>query len=125
MLDLMNKVFSYFLLNLFVFKLLIYLFIFHSVRSLASVSLRKSLKYRTPFHFDYFAISFGSDYSGLYGGVLKEETEYTAKCIQRILSLYRDKVKTIILIGHSMVSTSHSFKNTQLNLYVLMLKIYF
>lgn len=82
-----------------------YTFTIISVRSLASVSLRKSLKYRTPFHFDYFSISFGSDYSGLYGGVLRDETEYTAKCIQRVLSLYRDKVKSIILIGHSMVSS--------------------
>ncbi|XP_008210404.2 GPI inositol-deacylase [Nasonia vitripennis] len=72
------------------------------VRSLASISLRKSLKSRTPFHFDYFTISFGKDYSALYGGVLKKETEYVAKCIQRILSLYQGKVKNIILIGHSM-----------------------
>ncbi|KAJ8679258.1 hypothetical protein QAD02_015045 [Eretmocerus hayati] len=72
------------------------------VRSLASVSLRKSLKSHTPFHFDFFSISFGKDYSALYGGVLKEETYYAAKCIKRILSLYKGKVKNIILIGHSM-----------------------
>lgn len=91
--------------------LIIFMYIVISVRSLASVSLRKSLKYRTPFHFDYFSISFGSDYSGLYGGVLKDETEYTAKCIQRILSLYRNNVKNIVLVGHSMVcmNTSHFF----------------
>ena len=39
-----------------------------TVRSLASVSLRKSLKDRTPFHFDYFAVHLGKDYSALYGG---------------------------------------------------------
>ncbi|XP_011494323.1 PREDICTED: GPI inositol-deacylase [Ceratosolen solmsi marchali] len=72
------------------------------VRSLASVSLRKSLKSRTPFHFDYFSISFGKDYSAFYGGILQEETNYVAKCIQRIISLYKGKVKNIILIGHSM-----------------------
>ena len=76
---------------------------FVTVRSLASVSLRKSLKSRTPFHFDYFSISFGKDYSALYGGVLQEETNYVAKCIQRILALYQGKAKSIILIGHSMV----------------------
>ncbi|XP_058808339.1 GPI inositol-deacylase [Phymastichus coffea] len=72
------------------------------VRSLASISLRKSLKSRTMFHFDYFTISFGKDYSALYGGVLKEETDYVAKCLQRIFSLYQGKVKNIVLIGHSM-----------------------
>lgn len=56
------------------------------------------------FHFDYFTISFGKDYSALYGGVLKEETDYVAKCLQRIFSLYQGKVTSIILIGHSMVS---------------------
>ena len=73
------------------------------VRSLASVSLRKSLKSRTSFHFDFFSISFGKDYSALYGGVLKEQTSYVAKCIQRIISLYQGKAKKVILIGHSMV----------------------
>lgn len=42
------------------------------VRSLASVSLRKSLKDRTPFHFDYFTVSIGKDYSALYGGMNKK-----------------------------------------------------
>ncbi|XP_014204111.1 GPI inositol-deacylase [Copidosoma floridanum] len=71
-------------------------------RSLASVSLRKSLKYKTPFHFDYFSISFGKDYSGIYGGILKEQAKYTVKCIKRILSLYKGRAKNIVLIGHSM-----------------------
>ncbi|KAK9296931.1 hypothetical protein QLX08_009191 [Tetragonisca angustula] len=72
------------------------------VRSLASVSLRKSLKDRTPFHFDYFTVSLGKDYSALYGGVLMEETMYVSYCIQKILSLYKTKMDNIILIGHSM-----------------------
>ncbi|XP_034175717.1 GPI inositol-deacylase [Osmia lignaria lignaria] len=72
------------------------------VRSLASVSLRKSLKNRTPFHFDYFTVSFGKDYSALYGGVLMDETLYVSYCIQKILSLYKTNVENIILIGHSM-----------------------
>ncbi|XP_060811024.1 GPI inositol-deacylase isoform X1 [Bombus pascuorum] len=72
------------------------------VRSLASVSLRKSLKDRTPFHFDYFTVSFGNDYSALYGGVLMEETVYVSHCIQKILSLYKTNIDNIVLIGHSM-----------------------
>ncbi|KOC65133.1 GPI inositol-deacylase, partial [Habropoda laboriosa] len=81
------------------------------VRSLASVSLRKSLKERTPFHFDYFTVSLGKDYSALYGGmnekqnllgVLMDETVYVSYCIQKILSLYKTNVKNIVLIGHSM-----------------------
>lgn len=72
------------------------------VRSLASVSLRKSLKDRTPFHFDYFTVSIGKDYSALYGGVLIEETMYVSYCIQKILSLYKSKIDNIVLIGHSM-----------------------
>ncbi|XP_076290092.1 GPI inositol-deacylase [Lasioglossum baleicum] len=72
------------------------------VRSLASVSLRKSLKDRTPFYFDYFTVSLGKDYSALYGGVLMDETLYVSHCIKKILSLYKTNVENVILIGHSM-----------------------
>ncbi|KAG7202383.1 hypothetical protein KM043_018700 [Ampulex compressa] len=72
------------------------------VRSLASVSLRKSLKDRTPFHFDFFTVSFSKDYSALYGGVLMEETMYVAHCIERILKLYKGNMDNVVLIGHSM-----------------------
>lgn len=48
----------------------IYIFLFvYIVRSIASVSLRKSQKDRTPFHFDFFTVSLGKDYSALYGGM--------------------------------------------------------
>ncbi|XP_015438322.1 PREDICTED: GPI inositol-deacylase [Dufourea novaeangliae] len=72
------------------------------VRSLASVSLRKSLKGRTQFHFDYFTVSLGKDYSALYGGVLMEETVYVSHCIQKILNLYKTNMQNVVLIGHSM-----------------------
>jgi glycosylphosphatidylinositol deacylase len=45
------------------------------VRSLASVALRKAIdetKYRT--HFDFFAVDFGEEMSGLYGGVLQDQS---------------------------------------------------
>lgn len=72
------------------------------VRSIASVSLRKALKDRTPFHFDFFTVSLGKDYSGLYGGVLMEETMYVYHCINKILSLYKGNMDNVVLIGHSM-----------------------
>ncbi|XP_071570586.1 GPI inositol-deacylase isoform X2 [Temnothorax nylanderi] len=70
------------------------------VRSIASVSLRKSRKY--PFHFDFFTISFSKDYSALYGGVLMEQTVYVSHCIKAILALYKGKMDNVVLIGHSM-----------------------
>lgn len=73
------------------------------------MSLRKGLEDRTPFHFDYFAVHLGKDYSGLYGGVLMEETEYVSHCIERVLSLYKGKVKNVVLIGHSMVGETFIF----------------
>jgi hypothetical protein len=42
---------------------------------LASVALRKSIdetKYKT--HFDFFAVDFGEEMSGLYGGVLQDQS---------------------------------------------------
>jgi glycosylphosphatidylinositol deacylase len=44
-------------------------FVIILVRSIASVSLRKSIRSRIPYHFDFFAISFNKDYSALYGGI--------------------------------------------------------
>ncbi|KAK0173019.1 hypothetical protein PV328_006274 [Microctonus aethiopoides] len=72
------------------------------VRSIASISLRMSLKRRTSFHFDYFTISFNEGLSALSGGVIEKQTEYIPICIQRILSLYNGKLDQIVVIGHSM-----------------------
>lgn len=77
------------------------------VRSLASVSLTKAVRSRIPFSFDYFAVDLNEDFSGLYGGFLKEQTSFVNICIKRVLSLYRKEIRatkptTIILIAHSM-----------------------
>ncbi|EZA56408.1 hypothetical protein DMN91_009837 [Ooceraea biroi] len=72
------------------------------VRSIASVSLRKSIRDRIPYHFDFFAVSFNKDYSAFYGGVLMEQTTYVSHCIKAILALYKNKVDSVVLIGHSM-----------------------
>ncbi|XP_014242271.1 GPI inositol-deacylase isoform X2 [Cimex lectularius] len=73
------------------------------VRSLASVSLRKSLATRSPFHFDYFAIDLNEDLNALFGGFLEEQTKFVKICMSRILSLYREESQpsSIVLIGHS------------------------
>lgn len=45
------------------------------VRSLASVALRKAIdetKYKT--HFDFFTVDFGEEISGLFGGVLQDQS---------------------------------------------------
>jgi glycosylphosphatidylinositol deacylase len=76
------------------------------VRSLASVSLRKTLNSHAPFHFDYFTVDLNEEYSALFGGVLKEQREFVHHCLHRILELYRNnanKPTSVILIGHSMV----------------------
>ncbi|PNF36371.1 GPI inositol-deacylase, partial [Cryptotermes secundus] len=75
------------------------------VRSLASVSLRKTLSSHTPFQFDYFTVDLNEEYSALFGGVLKDQREFVHHCLHRILELYRNnanKPTSVILIGHSM-----------------------
>ncbi|XP_037872633.1 GPI inositol-deacylase [Bombyx mori] len=77
-------------------------------RSLASVALRKALSGGYDYHFDYFAISYNEELSGLYGGVLQSQTRFAAACIEKILDLYKENnyIKSVptsvILIGHSM-----------------------
>lgn len=106
------------------------------VRSLASVALRKALppsKYG--FHFDYFSsnfqtihhafiyfiseiymymyniflfiVDFNEEMSGLFGGVLKKQADFSAHSLKAILNLYETnnkyKPSNVIVIGHSMV----------------------
>mgnify|MGYP002715722927 FL=1 len=76
-------------------------------RSLASVSLRKSVNSRAPYHFNYFMIDFNEEQSAIYGGVLEQQTKFVVHCIKKILSLYQKnegtKPESVILIGHSIV----------------------
>lgn len=77
-----------------------------SVRSLASVALRKSLNSRPGFHFDYFTVDLNDELSALNGGVLFEQQQYVNYSVHRILQLYKtveNRPKSVILIGHSMV----------------------
>ncbi|XP_022198883.2 GPI inositol-deacylase isoform X2 [Nilaparvata lugens] len=73
------------------------------VRSLASVSLRKSLSSHAPFHFDFFSVDLNEEYMGLFGGFLNDQTRFVHHCIERIFALYkRNKPDSIVIIGHSM-----------------------
>ncbi|XP_054284020.1 GPI inositol-deacylase-like [Macrosteles quadrilineatus] len=73
------------------------------VRSLASVSLRKSLGSDLQFHFDYFTLDLNEEYSAMFGGVLQDQTRFAVHAVQRILSLYRKvRPESIVLVGHSM-----------------------
>ena len=85
------------------------------VRSFASVALRKTLddddydgKYSKSIHFDYFAVDFGEELSAVYGGVLDDQSSFTALAVKKILQMYPDsKTKkgtppsSVVLIGHS------------------------
>ena len=73
------------------------------VRSLASVALRKAERSR--FHFNYFTVDLDESLSGVFGGVLREQTEFVRLCVARILWLYREASNpptSVILVGHSM-----------------------
>ncbi|KAK2588928.1 hypothetical protein KPH14_001783 [Odynerus spinipes] len=74
------------------------------VRSIASVSLRKSLKDRTPFHFDFFTVSLGKDHSALYGGrnYSKRSSLISTKCkcqYEKKASQIKDAGITMVSIG--------------------------
>lgn len=62
-----------------------------------------------------FSVSYNEELSGLYGGVLQSQTEFAAACISVILDLYKSNRYTksvptsVILIGHSMVSSYYDF----------------
>lgn len=74
-------------------------------RSLASVALRKGIDNGWIQHLDYFTVDLNGEYSGLFGGVLEEQTQYITYCIRKILHLYKrlqNPPKSIILVGHSM-----------------------
>ena len=85
------------------------------VRSFASVALRKTLddddydgKYSNSIHFDYFAVDFGEVLSAVYGGVLDDQSSFTALAVKKILHMYQDSKSkrgtppsSVVLIGHS------------------------
>lgn len=86
------------------------------VRSLASIALRKAVNSRSPFHFDYFSIDLNEELSGLNGALLTEQLRYVNASLFRVLDLYKNRPiapKSIILFGHSMVSTYNLYFNPE------------
>ncbi|CAL1542828.1 unnamed protein product [Lymnaea stagnalis] len=78
---------------------------YKQVRSLGSVALRMAEKSNTKAHFNYFAVDFNEELSGLYGGVLTKQTEFVHICLKKILSLYKHgshQPTSVVLVGHSM-----------------------
>lgn len=76
---------------------------YKQVRSLASVALRKAEGLRS--HFNYFTADLDESFSGIFGGVLNEQTEFVRLCVARIIWLYKNTDSpptSVILIGHSM-----------------------
>lgn len=78
---------------------------YKQARSLASVALRKAEGLRFKVHFNYFTADLDESLSGLFGGVLNEQTEFVRLCVTRILWLYkkaRNPPSSVVLVGHSM-----------------------
>ncbi|XP_036319859.1 GPI inositol-deacylase-like [Rhagoletis pomonella] len=76
-----------------------------TVRSLASVALKKGRGSVTGMHLDYYTIDFNEELSALYGNYLERQTLYLKHCINTVIKLYiNSKVaeRKVILIGHSM-----------------------
>lgn len=78
---------------------------YKQARSLASVALRKAESLTSKVHFNYFTADLDESLSGLFGGVLYEQTEFIRLCVTRILWLYKKNENpptSVILVGHSM-----------------------
>ena len=74
---------------------------YRQVRSLASVSLRKSEDARLEKWFDYFSVDFNEELSGLVGSLLEKQTQFVTRVIDHVLAFYPRDAQ-IILVGHSM-----------------------
>lgn len=78
---------------------------YKQARSLASVALRKAESLTSKVHFNYFTADLDESLSGLFGGVLYEQTEFIRICVTRILWLYKkieNPPTSVVLVGHSM-----------------------
>ncbi|XP_065652591.1 GPI inositol-deacylase isoform X5 [Hydra vulgaris] len=78
---------------------------YKQVRSLGSVSLRKSEK--SVHHFNYFSVDFKEELSALYGPFLYRQTKFLQHAITQIFNCYSHlpvslRPTSIIAVGHSM-----------------------
>ena len=78
------------------------MYLHFTVRSLASVSLRKA-EYEN-FHFNFFTLDLAEDLGALYGPVLEKQAEFARLAIRRILRLYKkNRPSSVVIFAHSMV----------------------
>ncbi|ALC49896.1 CG3160 [Drosophila busckii] len=75
---------------------------YKQVRSLASVALRKAREHTDGIHLDYYTVDFDEELSAFYGGYMYQQQSFLKHCIRTILSIYKGKASSIVLIGHSM-----------------------
>ena len=77
---------------------------FKQVGPLASVAHKKVKDNKINYHFNYYVLDFQEELSGIFGGVLKYQTEFAHFCVKHILSLYKQNVSrtSVVLVGHSM-----------------------
>lgn len=78
-----------------------------SVRSLASVAYRMTRLKGYRFHFNFFTVDFDEEMSALHGSSLNNQADFLLKAVKTIMLLYKkskSNLKSIILIGHSIVS---------------------
>lgn len=88
------------------FLILTHLLWYFTVRSIASVNIRKMYHVQSNIKFDFFTVDLNEEYSAVFGGVLPQQTEFVSQCINTIIKIYQPDYKptSIILIGHSMVT---------------------
>lgn len=82
-----------------------------TVRSLASVTTLRTLDLQSIFHFDFFTIDFNGELSALYGGTLMDQHEFMISSVDKVLKLYppKNRPKSVVIIGHSMVLYSSNW----------------
>ena len=85
---------------------------------MASIALRKALdddnydgKYSRSIHFDYFAVDFGEELSAVYGGVLDDQSSFTALAVSKILTLYADSKSSRGAIGWETIPSNNQIGN--------------
>ncbi|KAI1293062.1 GPI inositol-deacylase [Halotydeus destructor] len=76
---------------------------YEQVRSLASVAQRMSEGDLHLVQFNYFAVDFNEELSGIYGGVLQSQKDFVVEAVKAIVKLYESKPERppLIVIGHS------------------------
>ena len=76
------------------------------------MAYRKALDDESDFMFDFFTVDLNEELGAFYGPALKRQTEFVTYAVKQILKLYekrKSKPKSVVLVGHSMVSNLFFF----------------